>query len=39
MSCSCMVRGYPAALIWLRQHGGLGEVVGLLAQPEPRLQR
>lgn len=34
-----MVRGYPPALLMLRREGGLARLVGLLAQPEPRLQR
>lgn len=37
--CSCMVRGYPPALLFFREQGGLAALVGLLAQPEPRLQR
>lgn len=37
--CSCMVRGHPPALLALRGDGGLARLVGLLAQPEPRLQR
>ena len=34
-----MVRGYAPALVALRQANGVATLVGLLAQPEPRLQR
>lgn len=34
-----MVRGYPPALLLLRERGGLARLVALLAQREPRLQR
>lgn len=34
-----MVRGYPPAMLLLRQLDGLATLVGLLKQQEPRLQR
>ncbi|PRW45487.1 Hsp70-binding 1 [Chlorella sorokiniana] len=39
LAISCMVRGYAPALVALRQANGVATLVGLLAQPEPRLQR
>ncbi|KAI3424718.1 hypothetical protein D9Q98_008107 [Chlorella vulgaris] len=39
LAISCLVRGYPPALIQLRQQDGPQLLIRLLAQPEPRLQR
>ncbi|KAL4855954.1 Hsp70-binding protein 1 [Chlorella vulgaris] len=39
LAISCLVRGYPPALIQLRQQDGPKLLIRLLAQPEPRLQR
>jgi hypothetical protein len=41
LALSCCVRGYPPALLWLRQQGGLATLVQLAAEQggEPRLQR
>lgn len=39
LAVSCMVRGYPPALLWLRQQQGLTKFVGMLSNSDARVQR